>query len=62
MKNLINDNIWYWDDAKFFNRSYIIKVNINLLKKVIENYFQEHYQKYLDGEEGILYIAKEDDP
>ncbi|CAF3629264.1 unnamed protein product [Adineta steineri] len=47
MKNLISHNIWYWDDMKFFNRSYIIK---------------EHYQKYLDGEEEILYIAKEDDP
>ncbi len=28
MKNLINHNTWYWDDVKFFNRSYIIKVNI----------------------------------
>jgi hypothetical protein len=23
---------------------------------------KEHYQKFLDGEEEILYIAKEDDP
>ncbi|UJR22741.1 hypothetical protein I4U23_025773 [Adineta vaga] len=47
MRNLINQNIWYWDDTKFFNRSYIIK---------------EHYQKFLDGDEDVLYIAKEDDP
>ncbi|CAF0889778.1 unnamed protein product [Adineta ricciae] len=47
MRNLINQNFWYWDDMKFFNRSYIIK---------------EHYQKFLDGGEDILYIAKEDDP
>ncbi|UJR26288.1 hypothetical protein I4U23_007626 [Adineta vaga] len=47
MRNLLNQNAWYWDDVKFVNRSFIIK---------------EHYQKFLDGEEEILYIAKEDDP
>ncbi|CAF4294306.1 unnamed protein product, partial [Adineta steineri] len=47
MKNLLNQNVWYWDDVKFVNRSFIIK---------------EHYQKFLDGDEEILYIAKEDDP
>ncbi|CAF4338572.1 unnamed protein product, partial [Rotaria sp. Silwood2] len=47
MRNLLNQNIWYWDDAKFINRSFIIK---------------EHYQQFLDGEEEILYIAKDDDP
>lgn len=26
MRNLLNQNIWYWDDEKFVNRSYIIKV------------------------------------
>lgn len=26
MRNLLNQNAWYWDDAKFVNRSYIIKV------------------------------------
>ncbi|CAF0816111.1 unnamed protein product [Adineta ricciae] len=47
MRNLLNQNAWYWDDVKFVNRSFIIK---------------EHYQRFLDGEEEILYIAKEDDP
>jgi len=27
MRNLLNQNIWYWDEAKFVNRSFIIKVN-----------------------------------
>ncbi|CAF3790803.1 unnamed protein product [Rotaria sordida] len=47
MRNLLNQNIWFWDEEKFINRSFIIK---------------EHYQKFLDGEEEILYIAKDDDP
>ncbi|CAF3137222.1 unnamed protein product [Rotaria sp. Silwood2] len=47
MKNLVNRNVWFWDDVKFLNRIYIIK---------------EHYQKFIDGQENILYIAKEDDP
>jgi hypothetical protein len=67
MKNLINQNMWYWDDIKFFNRSYIIKVNIfdsfgKGLSKDLICLLKEHYQKFLDGEEEILYIAKEDDP
>ena len=33
-----------------------------LADKPIYKYFQEHYQKFLDGGEDILYIAKEDDP
>ncbi|CAF3182883.1 unnamed protein product [Rotaria socialis] len=47
MRNLLNQNVWYWDDARFINRSYIIK---------------EHYQKFLDGDEEILYMSKDDDP
>jgi hypothetical protein len=35
MKNLINQNTWYWDDVKFVNRSFIIKVSINLLEKML---------------------------
>jgi hypothetical protein len=32
MKNLLNQNAWYWDDVKFVNRSFIVKVKIkNLL-------------------------------
>jgi hypothetical protein len=31
MKNLLNQNAWYWDDVKFVNRSFIIKVKINNL-------------------------------
>ena len=30
MRNLLNQNIWYWDDAKFVNRSFIIKVTIDI--------------------------------
>ena len=26
MRNLLNQNGWYWDDVKFVNRSFIIKV------------------------------------
>ncbi len=26
MRNLLNQNAWYWDDIKFINRSFIIKV------------------------------------
>ncbi|CAM4741050.1 unnamed protein product [Rotaria magnacalcarata] len=47
MRNLLNQNVWYWDDERFINRSYIIK---------------EHYQKFLDGDEEILYISKDEDP
>ncbi|CAF4419279.1 unnamed protein product, partial [Rotaria magnacalcarata] len=25
MRNLLNQNVWYWDDERFINRSYIIK-------------------------------------
>jgi hypothetical protein len=34
MKNLINNNIWYWDDVKFYNRSFIIKVNFRVFKSL----------------------------
>ncbi|CAF4431541.1 unnamed protein product [Rotaria socialis] len=47
MKNIVTNNVWFWDDVKFLNRIYIIK---------------DHYQKFLDGKEDILYISKEDDP
>lgn len=26
MKNIVNRNFWYWDDLKFLNRIYIVKV------------------------------------
>ncbi|CAF5217887.1 unnamed protein product, partial [Rotaria magnacalcarata] len=47
MKNIVTNNVWFWDDVKFLNRIYIIK---------------DHYEKFLDGKEDILYISKEDDP
>ncbi|CAF4601333.1 unnamed protein product, partial [Rotaria magnacalcarata] len=45
--NIVTNNVWFWDDVKFLNRIYIIK---------------DHYEKFLDGKEDILYISKEDDP
>jgi hypothetical protein len=39
MKYLINHNIWYWDDVKFFNRSYIIKVKIDVFEGLRKNFF-----------------------
>ena len=38
---------WLWDSGIFMNRRFLML---------------EHYQKYLDGDEKILYIKKEDDP
>jgi hypothetical protein len=36
MNNLITHNTWYWDDVKFFNRSYIIKVNFRVFQKLLK--------------------------
>jgi kinesin family protein 1 len=47
MVNLQNMNEWIWDTGKFMNRKYLM---------------QDHYQKYLEGEEMILRLKKEDDP
>lgn len=47
MKNLLNSNVWLWDRGKFINRRYVI---------------QDLYQRYLDGDEEILKIPKEEDP
>jgi hypothetical protein len=40
-------NAWLWDRGKFMNRKFVI---------------QEHYQKFLDGEEFVLRLKKEEDP
>ena len=47
MINLQNMNIWLWDRGKLLNRRFVM---------------QEHYQKYLEGEEDIMHLKKEDDP
>jgi kinesin family protein 1 len=47
MTNLKNLNEWLWDVGKFMNRKYMM---------------QDHYQKFLDGEEFILRLRKEEDP
>lgn len=47
MTNLKNLNEWLWDKGKFMNRKFMM---------------QDLYQKYLDGEEFILHLKKEDDP
>jgi kinesin family protein 1 len=45
--NLLNQNAWIWSKGKFMNRYFLIL---------------DHYQKYLEGEEDILYMRKDDDP
>lgn len=64
MKNLVDQNAWFWDDRKFLSRSFIIKVEYFRLEKPKSFicYFQEHYQQFLDGDENIAHISKEDDP
>ncbi len=44
---MLNQTAWLWDSGKFMSRRFLML---------------EHYQKYLDGDEHILYIKKEDDP
>jgi hypothetical protein len=58
MKNLINNNIWYWDDTKFFNRSYIIKVNMNLLEKKLLKIFFRNIIKNIWMEKKEFYILR----
>ncbi|KAJ8041556.1 Kinesin-like protein KIF28P [Holothuria leucospilota] len=47
MKNLLNGNTWLWDRGKFINRRYVI---------------QDLYQRFLDGDEDISKLPKEEDP
>jgi len=47
MKNMLNNNVWTWDRGKFTNRRYIM---------------QELYQRFLDGDETVKNIPKEEDP
>ncbi|XP_033626333.1 kinesin-like protein KIF28P isoform X2 [Asterias rubens] len=47
MKDLLNRNSWLWERGKFINRRYVI---------------QDLYQRYIDGDEGIMNIPKEEDP
>ena len=47
MTNLKNLNEWLWDQGKFMNRKYMM---------------QDLYQKFLDGEEYILRLKKDQDP
>ncbi|CAH1778943.1 unnamed protein product [Owenia fusiformis] len=47
MKNLLNGNTWLWDRAKFVNRRFMM---------------QDLYQSWLDGDESVLNIPKEEDP
>ena len=47
MTNLQNMNVWLWEPNKLMNRRYLM---------------QEHYQRYLEGDDEIMYIKKEEDP
>ncbi|XP_038077973.1 kinesin-like protein KIF28P isoform X3 [Patiria miniata] len=47
MKDLLNQNSWLWERGKFINRRYVI---------------QELYQRYIDGDEHVLKMPKEEDP
>ena len=47
MINLQNQNAWLWDRGKLMNRKFVM---------------QDHYQKYMDGEDDVLFISKEQDP
>ena len=47
MTNLQNLNVWLWDRGKLLNRRFLM---------------QEHYQKYLEGDDNILSLKKEEDP
>ncbi|XP_072169328.1 kinesin-like protein KIF28P [Diadema setosum] len=47
MTSLLNGNEWMWERGKFINRRYVI---------------QDHYQRYLDGDDDVLTLPKEEDP
>ncbi len=47
MTNLQNLNVWLWDRGKLMNRKFVM---------------QDHYQKYIEGEDYIFYMKKEEDP
>ncbi|CAF0814643.1 unnamed protein product, partial [Brachionus calyciflorus] len=47
MTNLQNMNVWLWDKGKLMNRKYLM---------------QDLYQHYLEGEDTLLKIKKEEDP
>merc|ERR1712226_769943 len=47
MKNLLNSNTWLWERGKFMNRRYLM---------------QDLYQRYLDGDDDINNLPKEEDP
>ncbi|XP_070576240.1 kinesin-like protein KIF28 isoform X2 [Ptychodera flava] len=47
MKNLLNGNTWLWERGKFMNRRYLM---------------QDMYQRWLDGDEDVMKIPKEEDP
>ena len=47
MTDLQNLNIWLWDRGKLMNRRFVM---------------QEQYQKYLEGDDNILHLKKEEDP
>lgn len=47
MINLQNLNVWLWDKGKLMNRKFLM---------------QDLYQKYLEGEEYVLHLRKEEDP
>lgn len=47
MTNLQNMNVWLWDRGKLMNRKFVM---------------QDHYQKYIEGEDYIFYMKKEEDP
>ncbi|XP_030831067.1 kinesin-like protein KIF28P isoform X3 [Strongylocentrotus purpuratus] len=47
MTSLLNGNEWLWERGKFINRRYVI---------------QDMYQRYLDGDDDVLTLPKEEDP
>ncbi|XP_022096097.1 kinesin-like protein KIF28P isoform X3 [Acanthaster planci] len=47
MKDLLNQNSWLWERGKFINRRYVV---------------QDLYQRYIDGDEDVLKLPKEEDP
>ncbi|ELT99958.1 hypothetical protein CAPTEDRAFT_223727 [Capitella teleta] len=47
MKNLLNGNTWLWERGKFMNRRFLV---------------QDLYQRWLDGDEDVQKIKKEEDP
>lgn len=47
MTNLQTMNVWLWDKGKLMNRKYLM---------------QDLYQRYLEGEDFLLRMKKEEDP